>query len=696
LDQGTRVTRAPESVVQRGFSAGELAPTLHARADSPRYLDGLRTCRNFIVRKHGAVANRPGFRFVGECKTTSANVRLERYIDEDGYGVLVEVGEDYLRFYRNGAAIEDPPGTPVEVVTTYDTAGLIGGWEQSGNRIVITHRLHDPRELVYTDDVTWTLQLADTEPGITPPANLVLTNIAGGRTFQYLVTAVAEETYEESLPSNIETDAAIAAPTDAAPHVLAWDVHADAVEYNVYCDPYGNGVFGLIGVASSNSFNNPGLEPDFSLTPPIDRTPFVSADTRPHVSTHYQQRRFYAQSNANPQGIEGSRVGFPNNFGRSSPLQDDDGLTFSIVGKLYHPVRHILGLKRLCVMTDAGVWLVGKEQEPLTPSTLNADQHGYSGVAADVRPVVIGESVIYAQKSKKIIRDLRFDQQVDGLAGRDVTVFGAHLFEGHEIDRMDFQEAPDSIVWCVRDDGVLLGMTYSREYDMMAWHRHDTDGDFEQICVVPEPDGDVLYAIVRRTIGGVSKRYIERMEQRDIREGFFNLDSFFVDSGLTYDGAPATTFTGLDHLEGERIAVLADGNVISNGQDETEITVTGGGFTLATAASRVHAGLPIGRAQIETLDLDAHGTPVRDKQKRQGSVNVLLDRSSRTFSAGPDEDNLTPYELGRLDEEGDEYTGAVEMTLKGDWSRPGRVLIWQKDPLPITILGIIPNQVIGG
>ena len=106
------MTRAPESVIQRGFSAGELAPVLHARADTAKYVDGLRTCRNFIVRKHGAVANRPGFRFVAACKTDDANVRLERFIDQDGLGVLVEVGENYLRFFRNGAPIESSPGTP--------------------------------------------------------------------------------------------------------------------------------------------------------------------------------------------------------------------------------------------------------------------------------------------------------------------------------------------------------------------------------------------------------------------------------------------------------------------------------------------------------------------------------------------------------------------------------------------------------
>lgn len=696
--------KAPESVIQRGFSAGELAPVLHARADNTKYVDGLKTCRNFMVLRHGAVANRAGTRFVGEAKTTDANVRLELYVDEDGLGILIEVGSGYFRFYRDGAVIESSPGVPLEIVTPYTTPGLIGGWEQSGNRIVITHRLHDPRELIYTDDVTWTLQLASTAPATAAPTGLVLAvGVAGTGKVQYLVTAAAVDTYEESPISNVVGDAAAAKPTQANPNVLTWDVPATAVaEWNVYKDEGGNGTFGFIGTATGTpAFNDIDIAPDYTVTPPLDQTPFVSADTRPHIATHYQQRRFYAQSNARPEGINASRTGFVNNFGISSPLQDDDALSFSIVGKKYQVVRHMLGLKRLVVMTDGGIWLVGKEEQPLTPSTLSADQHTYSGVAADVRPVVIGNSAIYVQARRSIVRDVRFDQQVEGLDGRDLTLFASHLFDGYEIDRMDYAETPHSIVWCVRSDGTLLGLTYVRELDVWGWHRHDTDGDFEQVRVVPEDGEDVVYLMVRRTIGGSNVRYIERLASREIAD--FDEDAFFVDSGLSYSGAPATVFTGLDHLEGELVAVVADGEVIFDGDasnaDALELlryTVSGGSITLEAAASNVHMGLRIAHMQIETLDLDAAGTMVRDKEKRTGAVTLLVDKTSRTFHAGPDEDRMTPYELPLVETQADEYTGQIEMSIEANFEKPGRVMIWQTQPMPITILGIIPNQVIGG
>lgn len=742
----------PESVIQRGFAGGELAPVLHARADSPRYSDGLRTCRNFLVLRHGAAANRPGFRFIGECKTTSSNVQLRRFVHATpNESILVEVGVNYFRFYKNGALIlvngpawniatpyvagdivsrlgviyyaivanigQNPPISPtvwyplefaplsldaiLEVPTDYTTDPLIGGWEQSGNVITITHRLHDPRELVYFSDTQWALRLANTEPTTAAPTNLALVaGGAGSERVAYVITAAGLGSYEESLISNVASDSTAAAPTAAAPNALTWDAPTDPVEeWYVYKDVGENGVFGYIGTAKgAEEFRDTGLVPDYNVTPPLDRTPFVSADTRPHVAAHYAQRRFYGGSNAAPDVIEGSRIGFVNNFGISSPIQDDDALTFRFVGYQQHAIRHMRGLKRFLVFTDGGIWTVGKPNEPLAPTTLGADQETYAGVAADVGPVVIGNSVIYLQARESIVRDVQFDQQVEGLNGRDLTLFATHLFDGHTIDGMDYAETPHSIVWCVRDDGTLLGLTYVRELNVWGWHHHDTtNGDFERVCTVPESDGDAVYVIVNRTINAASVRYIERLAKREIRPAFFNLDAFFVDSGLSYDDVPADTFSGLEHLEGEDVVVIADGDVLLNagGTAAQTFTVTGGAVTLPAEYSRVHIGLPI-TADFETLDLDVQGSAIRDKKKRVGSVTFILDRSSRSFAAGPDAASLVRYELGGAETVEDEHTGLVEVGLTTTWNQHGRVFVRHTDPLPLTILGLLPNALTEG
>jgi len=725
----------PESVIQRSFAAGEWAPALHARADLEKYSEAAKTCRNFLVLRHGAAANRPGFRFTSACKTDDANKRLLRYVSENvNESLLIEAGIGYFRFFLNGGPVtlaapgtawsgatayvegdlvsrlginyycvlahtnQQPPNATYwhpltddiyEIPSPYTTGGLFN-WVQSGNVITLTHKLHDPRELIFFSLTNWVLRLVTTQPVLPAPENVASTvGVAGTRTYAYKVTAAAIDTYEESLPSDPSGFAnATDEPTPDAPNIVTWDAAAGVVEWYVYLDPYTNGNYGFIGTSDTPTFHDVGFVPDFGITPPLPRTPFVSAETRPHVATYYQQRRFFAGSIAAPEQIEGSRTGFPNNFGISSPLQDDDALSFRIMGDQHHPVRHMLGLKTFLVLTDAGGWTVGQPKIELTPSNLPADQEIYVGAAPDVRPIVAGNSVIYLQSRGSILRDARFENEVEGLAGRDLTVFAAHLFDGHVIDRMDYALTPDSIVWLIRDDGILLGLTYLREQNVWGWHRHDTQGAFEQVCVVPEGDEDAVYVIVMRTIGGVNKRYIERLETRTILD--FNPDSFFVDSGLSYSGAPASVFSGLSHLEGKTVAIVADGDYVGTA------VVAGGAVSIAPAtASNVHVGLPF-TSDLETLNLDTHGSAVRDKFKRVGTLTLIVDRSSRTFQAGPDTSNLTRYEVSTLDPAGDEHTGHVEMQLSATFNEHGRVFIRQDEPLPLMVIGVLPNLIVGG
>ncbi len=125
--------------------------------------------------------------------------------------------------------------------------------------------------------------------------------------------------------------------------------------------------------------------------------------------------------------------------------------------------------------------------------------------------------------------------------GKDTTVYAPDLFLGRTIVSMDWQQVPHSIIWAALDDGSLLGLTYVRDHDIWAWHEHTfRNGNVEQVCVVPEGTEDVVYMVIKRTIGGSTKRYIERFENRD----FDTVDeSFFVDCGLQYDGRNTTNHT---------------------------------------------------------------------------------------------------------------------------------------------------------
>jgi len=193
------------------------------------------------------------------------------------------------------------------------------------------------------------------------------------------------------------------------------------------------------------------------------------------------------------------------------------------------------------------------------------------------------------------------------------------------------------------------------------------------------------------------------VEQRDIFN--YAADSFFVDSGLSYSGAPATTFSGLSHLEGQQVAALADGVVIANGREAVgeanRLVVSGGSVTLplvggATGYRTVHIGLPIPYPQIETLDLDVQGSTLRDKKKKVSSVAMLLDASSRDFEVGPNVANLMPYKLTPYEGTASPWTGRAEQSIISCYDEAGRILVRQPDPVPLTVLAILPNVEPGG
>lgn len=446
-----------------------------------------------------------------------------------------------------------------------------------------------------------------------------------------------------------------------------------------------------------------GTAADTDQAPPAQAVGFNATGRYPAAVNYYQQRRCFASSSGDPEKVWGSRTGDYANFGISTPLQDDDAVSFSLVGQQVNQVRWLVDLlDYLYVGTTGGIHEIrGDEAGVLKPSAINPHKRSYHGVSA-LGPFPITDALIYIQERGGMPRDFRPNAPV-GENDRDLSIFASHLFDGYTIVDGDYQPIPHSRLWLVRSDGVLLGLTYIREHEVWGWDRHDTAGAFENVVVVPEGNEDRVYVVVNRTINGSTKRFIERMAVRTITAVTDTDDLFFVDSGLSYDGAAATTFTGLSHLEGEEVAVFADGAVVASpdNPDLDPITVTGGQITLPTAASVVHVGLPY-RCDLETLDLD---TPSGASLKASSKVNInkatlLLERSMLSSWIGqrpPTDDGTDPLEHLRVIASRDVTTtdglstGTAEVQLTADYNTNGRVFLRHVDPSPVTVLGIFPE-----
>jgi len=372
-----------------------------------------------------------------------------------------------------------------------------------------------------------------------------------------------------------------AAPSSANPHVLSWTAAPGAREYNIYREL--NGVYGFIGIAGDTSFDDVGTTPDVTDTPPSSRDPFSTSNDYPAVATYVQQRLVFANTNNNIEKVDMSRTGQYNNFTRSSPLQDDDAISFTIAGRQVNEVRHLLDLGRLIIFTSGGEWAVeGNSSGVITPFDINLKQYSFNG-ASTISPIVIGNNALFVQSRGSIVRDLGFDYTVDGYRGNDLTIFSAHLVDGYTIVDWAYQQIPHSVVWAVRSDGTLLGLTYVREQQMVAWHRHDFDGTVENVVSVPESDEDAVYLVIKRTVNSKTVRYIERMTQRRVDN---IVDFIGMDSALSYDGRNTNTSHtmtlsgGTDWDQDEELTITSSSSYFSSSDVGNAIHLTGSDGTI--------------------------------------------------------------------------------------------------------------------
>lgn len=455
--------------------------------------------------------------------------------------------------------------------------------------------------------------------------------------------------------------------------------------------------------AGSTGTSDTGGTADVTIGPPQHPDVFVTTDNYPSAISYYQQRLLLASTTTDPEKVWASRTGDYANYGISVPLQDDDAVSFSLVGQQVNEVRWLVDLlDYLYIGTTGGIVEIrGDQAGVLKPAAISPHKRSYHGVS-DLGPFPITDAILYVQERGGMPRDFRPNAAV-GENDRDLSIFASHLFDGYTIVDGDYQPIPHSRLWLVRSDGTLLGLTYIREHEVWGWDRHDTAGTFENVVVVPEGNEDRVYVVVNRTINGSAKRFIERMAVRTITATTNSDDLFFVDSGLSYSGAAATTFAGLSHLEGEQVSVYADGAVVASpdNPDLNPITVTGGQITLSSAASVVHVGLPY-RSDLQTLDID---TPSGASLKASAKVNIskatlLLERSMLTSWVGqrpPTDDATDPLADLNVIESRDVTTtdglstGTAEVRLTADYNTNGRVFLRHVDPSPVTVLGIFPE-----
>ena len=838
------------------FTGGELSPRLDGRTDLTKYSSGCSTLENLVVYPHGSAARRPGSTFIAEVASSANKTRLIPFEFSTTQTYMLEFSNLKMRVYKDSGSVlegdktisgitaanpavvtatshgyengdevlisgvsgmtevngkrflvadkttntfelQDKDGVDInstsftayssggvsnkvfELTTPYTTAQLFDlKFAQSADVMYITHPSHEVEKLSRTGHTSWTLTDVDFTKGPMQDANTTDTTLNPGQSA--VGTGIA---LVASAVTGINGGSGFQS-TDVGRFVF---LNAGYAKITAVADTT-NATITIITALDSAS-----ATADWRLG--------AFSDTTGHPScvTFFEQRLVFAGTTDQPQTIFFSKSGDYENMDANigGTVADDDAIIYTIASNQVNAIRFMTATRTLIIGTAGGEFTVsgGGTDSAITPTNILIKKQSNHG-SANVDAISVGNATLFLQRAKRKIRELAYNFDVDGYIAPDMTILAEHVTEGG-VTQIAYQQEPNQIVYAVRGDGELVGLTYQREQQVTAWHRHifggrfgnatitvtdyaniadgtrivltkadgttttftsatssttgkfhtttsnnqsatnlktliDADSDFtatvssnvvtitetsplstgfltvtslddsvrlaktnegkavcESVAVIPTDDTEYeVYVIVKRTINGATRRFVEVLNVFDFDQTD-NTSFNFLDSQLSYSGSAASTISGLDHLEGQTVSILADGAT------HPDKTVSSGSVTLDRSALNVKVGLAY-TSLLQTMRLNAgsqNGTS-------QGKTKRIYDITVRMFETigvevGPNLNDMEriPFRSSAdlMDEGIPPFTGDKEVEFRGNYETDGFIFVRQTQPLPFTILSLYPR-----
>lgn len=416
----------------------------------------------------------------------------------------------------------------------------------------------------------------------------------------------------------------------------------------------------------------------------------------PIACAFFQDRMVFAGSTSKPSRIWMSKSGDYENFGvdkESGTVTDDSSISADIINLKSFTVKHMAAGNDLIVLTEGSEWTIAGA-ETVTPTSITPrNQQNYG--SNETIPILVGNRLIYVQRRGSIIRDMGYSYDTDSYLGMDLTLLAKHLIRNHEIQYSAFTQEPDSIVYFIRDDGVMICLTYVADQKVYGWWHMATDGEFEAVTSIPSGNSDAIYTIVKREINGETKRYIERFAQEN--DSSNQQDHIMMDCAKIYKKEnPEAECSDLEYLKGKEVYAMADGYLYN------KMKVTAGKITLPAAATNITVGLPYTMI-IEQPNFDItlkdSGT-VQGRKKLISGVKLYLSKSyGGKIGQTPDNLNDIVYDSGYMqinDKKSILYSGYISPSMPGGFNDIGRVYIKHEEPYSFRLSAIIRAVTIGG
>jgi len=839
------------------FTSGELSPRLDGRNDLAKYSSGCATLENLVVYPHGSAARRPGTNFVAEVADSTKKTRLIPFEFSTTQTYMLEFSNLKIRVYKdNGAVLEGDKtisaitkANPAVVTATshgYDNgneiliSGVGGMTEVNGKRFLVANKTTNTFELQDKDGVNINSSsfTTYTSGGVSNKVFEITTPYLEAELFDLKFAQSADVMYichpnheVEKLsrtghtswtltdvdftkgpfldPNTTTTtltpsNASTGSRTITASAVTGINGGSGFLATDVGRQIHFNDGYGVITAITSTTVVTANITTAFANANAVTNW-FLGAfsDTTGHPScvTFFEQRLAFAATINNPQTVYFSKSGDYENMDANlgGTIADDDAIIYTIASNQVNAIRFMTATRTLIIGTAGGEFAVsgGGTDSAITPTNILIKKQSNHG-AANIDAISVGNATLFLQRARRKIRELAYNFDVDGYVAPDMTILAEHITEGG-LTQVAYQQEPNQIIYATREDGELVGLTYQREQQVTAWHRHIFGGRFgiatitvsdyanivsgtkitltksdgttvdftsttgtagtnefktqtnnnttatnlknainahanftatvssavvtitetaheatgyltirsfdstrltitsegkamvESVAVIPTDDKEYqTYVIVKRTINGVTRRYVEYLNELDFDQTD-NTSFNFLDSALSYSGAAVTTISGLDHLEGQVVSILADGATHPNK------TVSSGSITLDRSSKNVKVGLAF-TSLLQTMRLDAgsqNGTS-------QGKTKRIYDITVRMFETvgievGPNLNDMEriPFRTSAnlMDIGIPPFTGDKEVEFRGNYETDGFIFARQTQPLPFTILSLYPRLV---
>jgi len=727
--------------IQTSFTGGELSPLLDGRVDIAAYKVGCRSLRNFQLLSFGGARRRRGTSFRAAAKNATKRARLVPFVFSQSQAYVLEFGDGYIRVYKDGAQV----GPGYEIASPYTEAEVSEfDYSQSADTMIITHRARYPRRLRRFGDQLWILDLVPftqmpmDERGKRPTDALTLSATSGAITLtlggaaagsgfsaadvgrelvagvgRATITAVASETsasatvivafdatsYAAGQHRLLDSPRSTLTPSAKDPVGASITLTADINTWrssNVGNIVRINGGIVRVESVSSETVANCIITQALNattLSPPdtwvLESPIWNEYDGFPTCSTFHEQRLLFAGAPGDPQQIAGSQSGAYFDF--TPGTLDTDAWVRTIATDEQNAIEYLCADTVLMALTYGGEFtLRGGIEKPITPTNIQVKPKTNYG-ARRVRPVKVQKERVFVQRSGTQLVAIQYAEENDTFGAEDISILSEHLFDVGVVE-LAYQRRPVPSLYAVLESGGIAVGTIDRNQNILGWAPWETDGVVESVCAIPRGKTDEVWLLVRRTVNGSTVRYVERLEETF--EALYGQTGYpygyTVDCAIEKSSAtPFTVITGLGHLEGEEVAVLADG------YNAGRYTVASAQITLATAAKKALAGLAFS-ALLEPMppEMPTGAGSARGRQVRATEATILVHKSlggkingvplpTRSFG-----DNVldTPPPL---------VTGERRVDGLSGWARgEPLVSVEADDPLPMHVLAIVQKLVV--